>query len=210
MDSGEVHFKDSGLTANLATSPIVNKEKALEAAKKTVSTLGIDTRLFNLDKPLYEFLKTAGHVHLQETIENEANLIYVSFPREIVGSRVVAPGGDDLLTLGVNNNYQIFSLSYSVLEIEDNQAVYKTLGESSVARKLRKGEGRLDHFVDTEESLTRPTLMIATKGEIVFYNDKHTPFVQPIYEIETLARSPVTDLQAKVYLPALNDNYFKN
>ncbi len=211
LTDGSVHYKNSGVTASTLATSTINKTQAAAEAKKFVAGLGINTKTYDLKQPKYEFLqRTPGSNHLSEVKENKANIVYVSFNRKIDGVDVVTVGGFDSLSIGLNNQNQVISLNYSVLEvIADTNASYKLISEGSAQSKIKKGQGNLNRYlIDAEEAVANPSLISVGKGKTYFYNDQKTEFLQPIYVFEADAVTGNQAEKAEIYLPALKDTYF--
>ncbi len=211
LTAGSVHFKNSAAVENTVATSIAKKSQANSEAKKVIANLGINTKTYNLDKPEYEYYAVnKNSSHLQKVTEKEANIVYVAFPREIDTVAVVTVGGADTVSVGLNENNQVTSLNYQVLEIETpSEASYKVISAGQVGSKIREGKASLNRYLGESEVDSMPDQIKVGTGKIYYYNDKQTNFIQPIFVLEAAATSLGSVDKAEIYLRALQDTYFK-
>lgn len=215
LDSGEVSYKDNSLIINFANNKNrqgLSKDQLVEKARNIISDYSIEDESIALNEPKVVYLRIVPgsmETHDAETTEGAGDLISMNFQRKIGNFRVVTPTKDDEIEVMLTRYGDLNFLSYSNLKLESREATYPLLSRKDVVKKVNDGKAVLTRFQDPEKAtLNVAESVLVNNGELAFYNDQETEYLQPIFVFDSFVVRGFSSAKAWVYLPAISDKQF--
>ncbi|MDP2670935.1 MAG: hypothetical protein Q8P13_00480 [bacterium] len=220
--AGTISFKDANKIKAIFAKNLnkrINLVQATEKAKNFLNSLG----LFYADKPvslevsnvLY-FNPPKGTLDISHygTTADDATVVSISFQKKVAGLPIRLQGGSDEVSVTVTRNDEVSGFFLNNLKVKSLSARYPLKKDGEVRKQLLAGKGTLVGYVNQSQDgggfvEANPTSVFIQTGQLAYYNDLETGYLQPVFEFSAQAVKNNRFYEALVDLPAVDSKYFK-
>ncbi len=212
MTTGAVSYKNTDPSVVFSGRTSIDTNFLAQRALDFINKLKLDTSTINTKSPTVNYYKAAPQSpQADPATQADANLIIITFKREIDGLPITSNSGDEVITVSVNTKGEVINFDGGNLEVEQKNATYHLKSKQEAIDAVQKGEAKVVRYSDPTSDLTLPdpTKVIVNQAQVKLFDDGAGKYIEPIYVFNGLLVKNFVSVQADVYLPAIASKYLQ-